>query len=156
MSAVWTTNGNPARSLSAAITPDMSQSGHLMRGTQSLFSIRQRPREALYDLAERCKQGDWDGEGADAISPGTYQRAYAFLDALPIDLPDPCFIPEPDGQIAMEWYAGAGRLAVVSIGEDGKLLYSFDLGGKRGSGNEFFAGDIPESILGLIQSATYR
>jgi hypothetical protein len=152
MSVSWASQSFSVQS-SATITLECSG---VISGSRNSFGLRAKAVESLYDLAERCKQENWDGDGAEAITDATYQKAYLFLETLPIDLPAPDFIPEPDGHIAMEWYRGRGRLIVLSIGEDGEIHYSFTLGDKRGTGCECFAGSVSRVILNLIHKVLGR
>jgi hypothetical protein len=106
----------------------------------------------LARVAKACSQRGWDGYDAQPISPQTQRNARAFLEDLPMWLQAPDIVPEPDGEIAIEWDLGPGRIFSVSIGDTGKLHYAglFEDGVER-HGVEPFEGVVSTEVLGYAK-----
>jgi hypothetical protein len=106
----------------------------------------------LARVAKACSQRGWDGYDAQPISPQTQRNARAFLEDLPMWLQAPDIVPEPDGEIAIEWDLGPGRIFSVSIGDTGKLHYAglFKDGVER-HGVEPFEGVVSTEVLGYAK-----
>lgn len=103
----------------------------------------------LARIAKACSQRGWDGYDAQPISRQTQLNARVFLEDLPMWLQAPDIVPEPDGEIAVEWDLGPGRIFSVSIGDTGKLHFAglFQDGVER-HGVEPFDGVVSTEILG--------
>jgi len=85
------------------------------------------PLEAAFDaLAEvyaDCRVPDWDGYGARPISSRAVEVAFSILLELPGWLPLPEVVPEPDGEIGLEWDRGWATF-VVSVSGNRLLTYA--------------------------------
>ena len=102
----------------------------------------------LDEVVRDCNRPGWDGYGAKAIGPATYFKVRQFLQALPTQLPPPELVPEPDGEIAIEWDLGQQCIFSVSLGAAAKLNYAGLLGpGVERHGVEPFEGLVPQAIL---------
>lgn len=77
--------------------------------------------EHLNEVYADCQFSNWDGYGAVPISYYTYHKALCFLEALPSHCPFPEVIPEPDGDLALEWRGGHGKKLSVSLNANGRL-----------------------------------
>jgi hypothetical protein len=106
---------------------------------------------SLYRVRNLAAEPNWDGYSARPISQETVSTVQAFLGKLPGWVPSPDVVPEPDGEIAMEWTSPAGDLLSVSLGEAKVLNYAgLFSGGVERHGVEPFAGNISEDLLGQI------
>jgi hypothetical protein len=106
----------------------------------------------LERVFQESRDEGWDGYGAKAVSAATRNRARTFLDCLPLWMPVPDIVPEPDGELAIEWHHGADRTFSVSIGETGPLHFAGRFGrNKERHGVEAFDGEISEEILYYIK-----
>jgi hypothetical protein len=112
------------------------------RGSVS-FGRRAWDLDAAYSEASRR---DWDGYGAEPISPGTYARAIEFLRSLPLTVDNPDIAADPDGEVSFTWTRGPRALFSASIGADGRLSYAGLYGESAIHGTEWFIGALP-SIL---------
>jgi hypothetical protein len=106
--------------------------------------------EDLFDVAERCRNADWDGCGATPVSDETFRQSYRVLESLPLGTRQPSVGVEPDGHITFEWYRSPKRTLSVSVSQDGNLHYSALLGPNTAFGTEAFFGEIPKPILDLV------
>jgi hypothetical protein len=106
--------------------------------------------EALDDLAglkQECAEPGWDGYGAEPISAETLEQVVAFLRALPEDVPVPDLVPEPDGEVSIEWHNGPRRVFSVSVGPHERVSYAGLLGVNRWHGVDLFLGTLPPEII---------
>jgi hypothetical protein len=113
---------------------------------------RSLTKALIEQLAVECQLPDWDGYGAEAVSEESKCRAQYVVDLLPYRLPPPEPVPDSEGEIALSWDFGRGRVFTVSVGADGVLNYAGLLGGgvKR-YGAEPFKGDVPKAILESVE-----
>lgn len=99
---------------------------------------------------EECREANWDGYQAEPVSEETYQLAVQFLKALPLGTSAPAIGAEPDGHLTMEWYRSPRRTLSVSISPEGELHYAALMGAGKAYGTEPFFGEVPETIMNLI------
>lgn len=106
--------------------------------------------DELYSMTIKCLVSNWDGYGAAPVTIEAYALACQFLLALPLGIAAPSVGAEPDGHLTLEWYRSPRRLLSVSISPDGDLHYAALLGPSKAYGTEAFFGDVPRTILDLI------
>jgi hypothetical protein len=145
----------------AVTTPGVSSSARFveksarreMRALQesNVFGLESLLREELATVWEECRVADWDGYGAAPVSQDALRNAYSFLESLPIGYPAPSIGAEPDGHVTMEWYRTPRRTVSVSVSPDDELNYAGLFGPSRVHGTEAFFGEVPPSVLTLIQ-----
>jgi hypothetical protein len=73
---------------------------------------------------ENYLEPDWDGEGAQPISPVTLQNAQSFLELLPVGTPDAT--PGIDGSIGLLWET-TDTYIYVDIKPNGRVHYYYQL-----------------------------
>jgi hypothetical protein len=105
----------------------------------------------LATVWNKCKTPDWDGYDALAVKEATLYNACCFVKALPFGCLPPSVGAEPDGHMTLEWYRHPHWTLSVSISPKGTLYYAALFGNTDVRGSESFFGDIPKSILQLIQ-----
>lgn len=83
----------------------------------------------IQEVYEECKERNWDGYDAKAITQETCAKAIEFLKALPTGFCTPSedleidVVPEPDGSIAFERYKKTDNQISVSISANGNLQF---------------------------------
>lgn len=91
---------------------------------------------AFRGIRSECKNADWDGQGAVAITDEVITVAEKVVGALfallPKGTPAPDLILEGDGEICISWSVDADRLFSLSLGAHGKINFA-GLFGKEGS-----------------------
>jgi hypothetical protein len=102
----------------------------------------------LQEIFYEYSVAGWDGYDAQPISEDSFKETIRFLQMLPFAMPIPEVVPEPSGQIALEWYESQDYIFVVSL--SGKKL--IDYAGLFGEGNktygtERFKKTIPNTII---------
>jgi hypothetical protein len=124
--------------------------------SQSIVLGKQSAYNELIKLWDECKTPDWDGYEAFPIQERTFQKAWAFIDDLPLDYPLPSFGAEPDGHITLEWYRHPRWILSVSVSPEGYLYYAALFGDSDMKGAETFLGNIPKIILTLIERVNIK
>ena len=113
----------------------------------SLFGEKSQALSALAEVAAEASDDDWDGYGAFPLMPEGVELAKSFIRALPVNISMPTFSPEPDGEVALEWYGGKNSIFSLSFGVGGRLAYALLDGTNHSKGVEQFDG---ESISPLL------
>src|SRR6266436_2416663 len=123
------------------------------RQLQSSYALGldRRIFDDLSSAADVAREPGWDGYGAEPISHEAFTLAYRFAESLPLGTPAPAITPEPDGQLAFEWYRSPHRTLSVSVSPEGDLHYSALLAPNKTYGTEVFFGEMPRAILDLIR-----
>lgn len=116
--------------------------------------IRHTAMEDLASVYDSCRNPDWDGHGANAVSHASYVNAYRLLEVFPESIPMPSVGAEPDGQITLEWYRSPYQTLSLSITPDGDLHYAALIGASRAYGTEPFVGQFPDALMDLVQRVT--
>ena len=94
---------------------------------------------------------DWDGYGGNPITFEAFLRTWLFILALPPSIASPAIVPEPSGEIGLEWSTSEGRTFVVSIGKQPQVTFAGLLGGgTKIHGVANFVGLIPQEIAGIL------
>ena len=114
----------------------------------ALFGEKANAISQVWSLASECAEGDWNGEGAEAIDEIAATLAIDFIRALPDRMSLPESSPEPDGAISLDWIESRHRLFSISVGPRNRLAYAWIDGSDRGHGVASFDGEtIPPRIL---------
>jgi hypothetical protein len=122
------------------------------RRLQSSNAIGIEPiREELGTVWEECRNPNWDGFGALAVSQDSLRNTYMVLESLPLGFPLPSIGAEPDGQLTIEWHRSPSQTFSVSVDPEGLLHYAGLFGPNRRFGTEVFYDEIPEVIKRSIR-----
>jgi len=122
-------------------------------------SLSRLHRELCEDLWKACQEAshpNWDGHGGLPVDYDTYRQAQAFISTLPPSIPTPDIVPEPDGEIALEWSAGRNWTFSVSVGRTGRLSYAALLGARKAYGSERSICGFPHAIAKALGAITRR
>ena len=133
------------------VSEQIDQGKQYFEDSYSLGFRSQGVYDALFTVADECKEPNWDGYDADAVLEETYRVAYSFLESMPLGTPAPSVGVEADGHLTLEWYRSDDRVLSVSIGPDGMTYFAALLGSSRRSGTEPFYGEVSEDILKIIR-----
>ena len=128
-----------------AVMKDMMQ--------QSIFMAEPywKANDALLTAYHNAQNENWDGYGAKRASPIAYAYAQRFLRMLPMNVPVPDVLVDPDGEISFEWDKGARQVFSVSVGDRRELTYAAILGGSKHHGVVSFSDEIPKNILDILE-----
>lgn len=104
--------------------------------------------DSVIDTFRTHQRENWDGYGAVPLSQEACAEAIIFLRQLPSGIPRPDVIPNPDGDVSLEWYLGKWHLFVLTFSGKGIIFYAGVFGkGKKTHGTEFISDSIPSSIV---------
>lgn len=106
-----------------------------------------------WELEEACSEAsvaNWDGYGARAVDGTTYERARAFLEALPINLQAPEIAIDPDGEVSFRWQRAIGEVLSVSVSGESRLSYAALFGEEDTYGTTYFHGEIPPTVSAAL------
>jgi hypothetical protein len=116
---------------------------------------------SLMHVLEECSHASWDGYDARAVSDQVAVRTIAFLNVLPASLTSPDIVPEPDGEIAVEWDFGPSLQLSISVGPSGPLHFAGVIGEDNGQlrvrhGTQPFEGVLAGDLLDYIHDLGER
>lgn len=103
----------------------------------------------LFDIYNDCSTSNWDGYDALPITRKAILEAKRFINAMPIWMPTPEIVPEPDGDIGFQWSFGKDRILTVSFSGQNIISYASILGSpeRKKYGSEIFNDSIPEEVI---------
>lgn len=148
--AVQSSNGNAPES--KQIEEKYTKYIKELKETESVgrYSYVEQILNELYEVFLDCRQDNWDGYGANAISIDTYIKArdiIPMLNSAFLDVPMPEITPEPDGNIAFEWFDEYGRTFVFSIDDNQTLTYAGIFGQSKTHGYERLTDFLPGTLI---------
>lgn len=110
----------------------------------ALDSVLQLLDEVFMD----CSTEGWDGYDASRITEASYIEAMQFIENLPLtsSFPMPEIIPEPSGEIALEWSKGSQKIFVASFSGNNEIIYAGLFGANKTHGTEYF-GESPPALI---------
>ncbi len=108
-------------------------------------------RSELYELIEECSEPNWDGYEAAPVSRDSILAAKKFLLSLPLGTKLPSVGLLPSGNVTLEWQHSRRRSLTLSFSPESEIHYAALLGAGRQSGTEPFYGDVPATILNLLE-----
>jgi hypothetical protein len=103
----------------------------------------------ILQVQRECSESGWDGHGARPISISSSLAAMAVVERLPDGIQEPEVVPEPTGEIGLEWYGGKDLVFTVAVSPD-RIVYAGIMGVKKQNGEERFVEEIPETVLGIV------
>jgi hypothetical protein len=108
-------------------------------------------KDNVREVSKRYAHEGWDGYDASPISTASTVAALKLIDQLPENLQEPQVVPEPDGEIALEWRSGKDTLFSLTVSGP-TLSYAGIMGSKRRYGQERFFNELPQIILDTLSS----
>ncbi len=113
------------------------------------FGRQNKILEELDNVFEKCSVPGWDGYDAQPISLEAYSEATKLIRSLPLVsfIPSPDIVPEPSGEIALEWYKSNRQVFVASVKGKGEIEYAGLFGFNKTNGIEYFNDILPATIL---------
>ncbi len=85
---------------------------------------KMRLEDELHSIGLSCRYSDWDGYGAKPVNTSTIENAKHYLSLLSKKIPAPEVTPEPDGEVALEWYGSGGSVFSISFSENNVINYA--------------------------------
>ncbi|MDO9319335.1 MAG: hypothetical protein Q7V56_14185 [Gammaproteobacteria bacterium] len=117
---------------------------------------RRKFDENIQTILSECGSKNWDGYGAEAISREALLNAIHFYhEKLQSDVPYPELTPEPDGEVALEWYGHGGSSCSISFSEKNYVSFASVIKGSRVRGAAE-ASDINVRVIKELISKTVQ
>lgn len=114
------------------------------------FSWREMLKDELDEIVQECSEGGWDGYDAEPVSSESAAVAQQLIDVLPEHIDVPNVVPEPSGEIALEWQSGGQKYFSVTVSGT-VLVYAGIFGGFcKKYGEEQFFGALPTTVLQIL------
>lgn len=139
--------GSDFESLSRLYTDTIER----LRNSETLGGALSRVLDSLKKVFQECGSSNWDGYGALPIARKAVAEAEEFLNMLPANIPMPEIVPEPNGEIAMEWRTGKRKTFIISLSGENEIIYAGLFGLNRIRGREYFVNSIPHNIIRNIR-----
>jgi hypothetical protein len=109
-------------------------------------------RTELFNAYVSAKAPGWYAGEGEPVRPETFEEAKRFLDAIPDSLWPTEIFPEPDGDIAFEWYSTQRRIVVVSFDGQGRAVYVVRFSDKdKASGQVPYVDRVPDVVLYFLR-----
>jgi|SRR6185436_2128651 len=118
----------------------------LLDQAQTRGGARSLLRKDVIDILSTTNRRGWDGYEAIPIVPATVAKTLLFIDILPLDMPTPDVTPEPDGEIALEWYKSPSWVLSISVGQHNRLAYAGLFGPSKTYGAEEWHTAVPRMV----------
>lgn len=105
--------------------------------------------QSLKEVFQECSEEGWDGYDALPISEEAYLETRRLLESLPLTsfIPMPEIIPEPTGEIGLEWSKGPDMVFVISVRGKNEIVYAGLFGRNKTHGIEYFSESLPPVII---------
>lgn len=111
-----------------------------------------RLHDSLWEVFKDCSEANWDGYNARPISDKAFLEALKLLQLLPAYLPSPEIVPEPTGEMGLEWYKGNQFVFVMSLSGNNTITYAGMFGpGIETHGTESFSESLPRTVIENIR-----
>ena len=108
--------------------------------------------QSLDEVFDECSVEGWDGYDALPITKCTYNEAKRLIESLPLTtFPIPEVVPEPSGEIGLEWYREERQVFVASVSGRSEIVYAGLLGVNKLHGTEYFGDLLPSEILDKLK-----
>ena len=106
----------------------------------------------VQEVSTRCSKEGWDGYDANPISRSSKFWALRLIDQLPGNIQDPSIVPEPDGELALEWNLGKDKIFSLTVSGP-RLIYAGIIGASRKFyGEEKFINELPKTIANTLSN----
>jgi hypothetical protein len=113
----------------------------------------------LFEVVQKCSLDDWDGYGGKAIKNSAAMEAWNFLKHIPKHIEQPSIVPEPCGDLGLEWRRKDSKnVLIVSFPGNNTLNYSglFMADGETILGEEKLSRITQEKIIAILESKFHR
>jgi hypothetical protein len=109
-------------------------------------------KDQVQEVSTRCSEEGWDGYNANPISNSSRLWALRLIDQLPGNIQEPSIVPEPDGELALEWNLGKDRIFSLTV-SGSRLIYAGIIGASRRLyGEEKFINELPKTITNTLSN----
>ncbi len=137
----------PAYTYRSAVSHPSAQTAKAYPGSDATAQLLSELDNLMLD----CFQSDWDGHGAQAVSPEAYRIAQSLIRSLPAGFHRPVLSADPDGCVTFKWRTLPRRIVMVSVHPDYRIDFAALFGNEKLHGTKPFFDRIPEDICNLVR-----
>ena len=113
--------------------------------------------DEIESIASECSEKNWDGYDAAPIHRDSVNAAIQFLHGIQISQPIPDVVPEPDGDLALEWEIDADNWLIVSFHGTSFIHFAAKFGeGTRFEGKDPNGDQNRKFIQGFLDRITVK
>jgi hypothetical protein len=95
--------------------------------------------------------------GAEKFPELAKRTAFAFIEALPSDVPAPDLGLDEDGEVTFDWAGTNGRMITLALRTDGRLSYACRISAiDKQNGTKLFVDTIPNVVIECIRQVVSR
>jgi hypothetical protein len=135
---------------------DIKKYDFLKRIKELLGRERISLQQTLIEVWQESSSENWDNYGAKPITWETVFQSAKLISTLPTLIPDPDVVPEPAGEIGLEWYIDAEHRLSLGVNATPCLAYVARFGkDNRVFGTECFEREFPQLLLQLLKRIGY-
>jgi hypothetical protein len=110
---------------------------------------------SLIELYLERSKANWDGYNAFPITEDAVFDAWKLIKLLPLSIPMPEILAEPNGEIGLEWYKERRLVFVVSVSGKRTLTYAGLFGSNTIHGVENLVESLPPVVVDSLRRLFY-
>lgn len=133
-------------SLDFFVWPSIHDLSHSRTLGESYSSIL----EQLEELEAQCSLPNWDGEGAEAVSPAAVVLAKCLAVLLAKDFPQPEVTVGKRGEVVFDWIENQKRMVTVYVAPSGLIRFAYVRDGGSDLGSFVFTGRVDPRLTTFI------
>lgn len=112
--------------------------------------------DEIKTIASDCSVKNWDGYDAAPIKGESVKAAIKFLNDIQISPPIPDVVPEPDGDLGLEWEIDSENWLIISFHGTSVIHFAAKFGESRFEGKESDADQKRKITLGFLERITVK
>ena len=121
-----------------------------------LHPDRETLKEEVRRLLEHAGEEDWDGEGAQALSPETVEIAVGLASTFPAGIDTPMISATPHGEVDFDWALSRDIMLTVSVGPSGDVVFAGLFDETELNGREPWKNDLPQFVMCCFERLKVR
>lgn len=114
------------------------------------FAWRASLLDDVSEIFRTCSRAGWDGYDAEPVPPESAVGAVLLITLLPEGIEVPRILPEPNGDVALEWLKDERHFTLSLSGRS--VIYAGILGAVKKYGEEPFWNELPQTGLEILSS----
>jgi len=105
----------------------------------------------INEIKEEANIENWDSYGAKPVKIEALNDVRKFIEFIPSSIPLPDIMPEPDGDVGIEWRNNKNYIFSISFPGNNKIIYAGVFGINETHGIESFTDTIPKNVMENIR-----
>jgi hypothetical protein len=118
-----------------------------------------KPKDVLiaeaFETFQERQNKNWDSYGALPLTIVSFENAKSVIEALSDGLEIPAIVPQPNGEIGLEWHNGK-NMAFSMYSKGGMIYYASIIGPEEYFAKVSFADKLPKSIQDILSKYFHK